>query len=205
MACSSQERTAEESEAFLRVRVGGDVDAGGVALGAPQAQQRRVQEALPGMRADGVAEQRVVVSALQAVMAAVLLVGPAGGQVGDRLDIVIDDRVVAHGRAEHAEAVRAQAGDQGGEPIPRDDRRFVRHGARVGGIAGACIDPAQSWRRQTSPAGAGEVKMQSSEVTGDRVALLYQLTCRPDHPHPRAHAPSTSPAPAGEAITRGKD
>ena len=71
------------------------VDAVGLLLGAPQAQQRRVQEALPGMRADGVAEQRLVVAPLQAVVAAVLLVGPAGRQVGDRRDVVVDDRLIA--------------------------------------------------------------------------------------------------------------
>ena len=68
------------------------------------------------MRADVVAEQRRVVAPPQAVVAAVLLVGPAGGQVGDCFDVVVDDRLVAQPRADHAEPLGAQAGDQAGKP-----------------------------------------------------------------------------------------
>ena len=42
-----------------------------------------MQEAFPRMRSDVVAEQRRVLAPPHAVVAAVLLVGPAGGQVGD--------------------------------------------------------------------------------------------------------------------------
>ena len=44
--------------------------------------RRRQLVALPRVRPDGIAEQRLVVAAPQAVVAAVLLVGPADGEVG---------------------------------------------------------------------------------------------------------------------------
>ena len=79
-----------------------DAQSAAVALGPPQTETGRMQEFLPGMRTDGVAEQRLVGAALEAIGAAVLHVGPAGRQVGDAVDVVIDDRVVAEHRADHA-------------------------------------------------------------------------------------------------------
>ena len=95
------------------------------ALRAPQPQQRRVQEALPRMRTDIVAEQRRVVAPPQAVVATILLVGPAGGQVGDRFDLVIDDRLVAQRRADHPEALGAQAADQTSKPLRRNHSQLI--------------------------------------------------------------------------------
>ncbi len=44
-----------------------------------------------------------------------------------------------------------------------------------------------------------EAEARSAEGEGDRVGTLQaDAACRPDHPHPRRFAPSTSPAPAGE-------
>ena len=115
----------QQSELLGRFRIGGDGDAGRMPVRPPQPQQRRVQEALPGVGADGVTEQRVIAPALQAVMAARLLVGPAGGKVGDGGDVVVDDRIVAHRRAEDAETVMVQRRNQCGEAVSGDHRRFV--------------------------------------------------------------------------------
>ena len=104
-----------EARAVLRRRV--DAHGVSVARGAPEILDRRVQEFLPGMRADGIAEERLVVAADDTVVSAVLLVGPAFGQVGDRVDIVVDDRLVAQRRPENAVAARLQRGEKGGEPV----------------------------------------------------------------------------------------
>ena len=50
-------------------------------LGPPHSQQRRMQESLPGVRPDIVTEQRRVLPSLDAVMPAILFVGPARRQV----------------------------------------------------------------------------------------------------------------------------
>ncbi len=60
------------------------------------------------MRADGVAEQRRVVAAAQPVVAAVLLVGPARGQVSARAKLVVDDRLLAHRRSHDRVAAGAE-------------------------------------------------------------------------------------------------
>jgi UDP-N-acetylglucosamine--N-acetylmuramyl-(pentapeptide) pyrophosphoryl-undecaprenol N-acetylglucosamine transferase len=57
----------------------------------------------------------------------------------------------------------------------------------------------------TSPAGAGEVAVQSTEGEGDRVAPLFEdAACRPDHPHPALRAASirfaAQPREAGDVI-----
>ena len=123
----------EEGKALLRRRIDRDAHAAVVAFGAEQREQRRVQEALPGMRADGIAEQRGVIAPAQAIMAAVLLVGPARRQVVEQLDVVIDDRLVAPGGAEQAKALRAQGGDQRGKAVQADHR-----GCSVVGTAPGC-------------------------------------------------------------------
>ena len=74
-----------------------------------------MQEVLPGARADHVAEQRLVLAADEAVGAAVLLVGPASGQVVARRQLVVDDRLIANRRADHGEAAAPQRVEEGVE------------------------------------------------------------------------------------------
>ncbi len=105
----------------------------GVALGVPQAQHRRMQKFLPRMRTDGIAEKRLVVAAHEPVAPAVLLVGPAPRQIGERDDIVVDDGLVANGRTDHAIAPPPQRVNQRLQPLDR------RHG-RLGGVHRACLD-----------------------------------------------------------------
>ena len=98
-------------------RVGGigtvaDAEAAVAALRPPQAETRGMQELLPRMRTDGVAEQRIVGTALDTIGAAVLHVGPAGRQVRDAVDVVIDDRAVAKHRADDAIAAAPQDRDE---------------------------------------------------------------------------------------------
>ena len=69
------------------------------------------------MRADRVTEERVVVAADEPIVSAVLLVGPALGQIGDRVDVVVDDRLIAERRAENAVAALLQSAQKGGEPV----------------------------------------------------------------------------------------
>ena len=64
------------------------------------------------MRPDGVAEQRLVGAALDAVGAAVLDVGPARRQIGDACDVVEDDRGVAQRRPDDAIAAAGERRDQ---------------------------------------------------------------------------------------------
>ena len=86
---------------------------------------------------DGVAEQGIVGAPLEPIGAAVLLVGPAGRQVGDAVDVVIDDRGVAEHRADHAVAVLPQDLDQGlqaakrHEALPADCESTVRVGGQL--------------------------------------------------------------------------
>ena len=83
-----------------------------VAPRAPQAHLGRQLVALPRVRADVVAEQRLVVAAAQAVVAAVLLVGPADRQIRARADLLVDDRTIAHGRTDHRVAATVQRREQ---------------------------------------------------------------------------------------------
>ena len=102
IAWSSQARTPMKAKRSVATGSGVTWTRVCLALGVPQAQHRRMQKLLPRMRPDGIAEQRVVVAASEPVAPAVLLVGPTRRQVGERDDIVIDDRLIAHGRADDA-------------------------------------------------------------------------------------------------------
>jgi len=75
------------------------------------------------MRSDRIPEQRVVVATDQPVMPTLLFIGPAARQVGERNDVVIDDRPIAHRRPEDAEAAPAQRIEKCGDAIARQDAR----------------------------------------------------------------------------------
>ena len=77
------------------------------------------------MGTDVVAEQRRIVAPSDAVVSAVLLVRPAGRQVGDRCYFVIDDRLVAQRRADHPESLGTEAVDQTGEALGRYHSQLV--------------------------------------------------------------------------------
>jgi hypothetical protein len=95
---------ADKGKRLASLGLRDDVQRVADALGSPQALTRDMQKLLPRMRADRIAEQRVVLAAAQPVMPALLLVAPAARQIGERSDVVIDDRPVAHGRPDDAKA-----------------------------------------------------------------------------------------------------
>src|SRR5271165_4389779 len=115
---------AHADECKRRCRLGVVVDGNAVAVlrRPPQADARWVQEFLPGMRADGVAEKGIIGAALDAVSAAVLDVGPASREVGDTLNIVEEDRLIAEGRPDDAVAAPRQRFDQRLEAAAGQDR-----------------------------------------------------------------------------------
>src|SRR5580698_605497 len=80
-----------------------------------------MQEAFPRMRPDIVAEQRLIIAAVQPILAAILLIGPAGGQIGYALDIIIHDGLVAQRRADDTKPVTTQRTNEAVKPVGRDD------------------------------------------------------------------------------------
>ena len=91
-----------------------------------------MQELLPRMRAHGIAEQRLIIAPLQLVRAAVLIVGPAGGQVVHRVDIVVDDRLVAQRRPHDTEAAFRQRADKALQAVLFEGHGSGRHGPEAG-------------------------------------------------------------------------
>jgi hypothetical protein len=83
-----------------------------------------VQELLPRLRSDGVAEHRLIVTPPQAIGAAVLLVAPADGKLRAGAHVAIDDRSVTHGGPDN---VIALGGDRREQRVKRaavdDDSR----------------------------------------------------------------------------------
>jgi hypothetical protein len=93
----------------------------GAAPRAPDRQLRREEEALERVVADGVGEERLVVTALQAERSALLDVDPADGQVVGAGQLVVDQRLRAHGRPDDGVAAIAQRADERVELGPVDD------------------------------------------------------------------------------------
>ena len=83
--------------------------------------RRRVQEVLPGLRPDRVAEQGVVVAALQPVGAAVLLVARAPTGKDRCWRRVVDDRSFPDRRADQGEPATSQHPEQGIQGLELDD------------------------------------------------------------------------------------
>ena len=89
-------------------------------LRLPETHVRGQQELLPGMRADGVSEARLVVAALEPVAARVLGVGPTDGELGSRFELVVDDRALSHRRPEHAVTATSERTDEDVECLWQD-------------------------------------------------------------------------------------
>ena len=99
---------ADERERPVLERFLLDLEAVVPALRTPEPDAGRQEELLPRVRADRVAEARLVVAALEPVAAGVLIVGPADRQIRGRVEVVVDDRAVPHGRADDAEAAAGE-------------------------------------------------------------------------------------------------
>ena len=95
-------------------------------LGPPEAQHGRMQESLPGLRADGIAEECIIAAPDETVAAARL-------RIRDGPDIVIDDRAVPH-RLHRAPTVLLQLPSQ--PTAPSVDAEGIAGGhAHHGGAA----------------------------------------------------------------------
>ncbi len=89
--------------------------------GAEQPHLRRKLKALPRVRADGIAEQRLVVAAGEPVVPAVLLVGPPHRQVGGGPQLAVDDRAVGDGRADHGVPASRERSEELVEALALED------------------------------------------------------------------------------------
>jgi hypothetical protein len=101
-----------------------------VAACLPELLDRRVKEALPGMRPRGIAEIGCIAAPFQAVTPAVLAVGPAGRKFIEVTERVVDDRAVAQGRTEHPITAVRQGVDEPLQDIPPDDNFASELGRR---------------------------------------------------------------------------
>ena len=88
----------------------------------PEAHARRQQLGLPRVGADRVAEERLVVAPGEPVLRRGLLVRPAGGQRGRRLDVGVDDGAVADRRADDAVSAIAERAEEAVEVAGLEDR-----------------------------------------------------------------------------------
>ena len=68
-----------------------------------------MKEALPGMRPDGIAEERPVAAPFEPISPAILLIGPSHGQFIELRDHVVDNCSIAHGRANDPVAPACQS------------------------------------------------------------------------------------------------
>src|SRR5262249_25939892 len=94
-------RTRADEGVFRRfVIFRNNVKALALAFGAPEPHLRRRQKLFPRMRADGETEQRLIITFLQAVAPAVLLISPTGRKISDRAQLIVDNRAIAYGRAD---------------------------------------------------------------------------------------------------------
>ena len=103
---------AEKRRRLRRSRLLLDRESTVAAARLPEADARRQQLALPGVRPDRVAEDGVVVAPREPVGTGGLLVRPACREVGGPGDLVEDDRAVTWGRADDAIAASAERLEQ---------------------------------------------------------------------------------------------
>ncbi len=111
----------------------------------PEPLDRRVQEAFPGMRPDGIAEIGHVAAPFEAIAAAVLTVRPAGRKLVEAGQRVVHDCTVAHDRADHAIAAARQRDDDPVEDFGSDGEpgAGVQHVLRLAQARQRYIDPDQ--------------------------------------------------------------
>ena len=89
----------------------------------PEAHARGQQPALPRVRADRIAEPRLVVAALEPVGGGVLHLRPPGGQLVRRRDLLVDDRAVPARRPDDAVAAITEHPDERVQAVEIDDGR----------------------------------------------------------------------------------
>ena len=78
----------------------------------PESERRGKEMALPGIGPDVVREEGGIVPLCEPVASALLLVCEPLRQIRGRRDLLVEDRAVANGWADHSEAPTGQLGDQ---------------------------------------------------------------------------------------------
>ena len=89
--------------------------------GLPQAHARGQEPSLPRVRPDGVAEPCLVVTALEPVRRRLLNLGPAGGELVRRRDLLVGDRALEPGRPDDAVASLAKHANESVQAVEVDD------------------------------------------------------------------------------------
>ena len=139
---------ANKRERLRCRRVFDDCEAVCLSTGLPEPLDRRVQETLPGMRPDRIAEQRRIGALFEPILASVLPVGPSDRQIVQMRDGIVDDSTIAHGRTDNSIAVAKQFGDDPLQIIRLDYKFGVPHIRHIPfrrilrGLLGPC-DPIQ--------------------------------------------------------------
>ena len=212
IACSSQARTPMKAKRRRRTGAGLRPRSRRPAAAARHSSSpRRMEEALPGLRTDGVAEQRVVVAPLQPIAPGVLPVGPAGRQIRDarrsRHRRSRRRAASAPPRRSRARATRRAAAGacRGQSPLGHRPTASRRHRFRPGRIRARTLSSSRSAPARGSTAappapGSGMIGRGAAgaiTIRGRRGART--------HPPPNGggnHRPPPSPAAAPEVICR---
>ena len=100
---------AKKGERLRCLFVLDDREAIALAAGLPEPLDWRMEKALPGMRPDGLAEERSVAAPLEPISPTVLLIGPSHGQFIEAPNGLVDDRTIAHRRADNPVALARQS------------------------------------------------------------------------------------------------
>ena len=91
----------------------------------PQSLDGPVEKAFPGLRPHRKSEQRVIVAPIELIASWRLTVGPAGRQISEACDSVIDDRAVSYRRSDYFMVFRERV-EQRLQRVTRDDSRVTR-------------------------------------------------------------------------------
>ena len=131
-----------------------------VARRGEQRRDRWEQEPLPRMRADGVAEEGVVLAPLQSVAAGSLLVRPARRERGGRGQLVVDDRLLPEGRSDDRVPAVAKGIEQEVQVVGLDDDlRLIAYGSIPAAVHGCPVVA-------TLPAHPDDAHLRHDPVTG---------------------------------------
>jgi len=119
---------ARSSQARTPIKASGPIvfdDRETIALAAclPQPLDGRMQETLPRVRPDGIAEERRIGARLEPVSPAVLPIGPPDREIIKDRNPVVDDRAIPHGRADHPVATALEGIDDSLQSVTLD-RQF---------------------------------------------------------------------------------
>ena len=207
MACRSHERTPmKASGRFVRCVLLDLERALAVPARTPQPQPGREQMALPRVGADVVGEQRRARALRDSVGPALLLVGHARGQIGGRPDLVVDDRALAHRRADELETLAEECLEEVVEPLTlehaHDGHRLCR---TAPGQDSGEVERRQHAHRMAA-VGLDDDEVRAAVLGHQLRRPLHRFVC-PDGDHVRAgHLPRAELVEIGARdARRGED